>query len=72
MRRHRKLEPLPALDGVYFHDPSSPTGESFLTFDQLKEGCEQLMDPKLANAVARDFGKVHYSQDPTYNLRRKK
>jgi hypothetical protein len=73
VRRRRRLPPAPPqLDGVYFADPESPTGETFITFEQLKAGAEELMDPRLAQLVARDFGKIPYQVDPTYNMRKKK
>lgn len=66
-RRLRKLrEALPKGDpnGLYL-------GDEFVTFDELHQTCQELMDPANAPLVESELGKMHYTKDPTYNMRKK-
>jgi hypothetical protein len=71
-RRRRKLPPAPQGDpnGTWLPDHERKT-EVFVPFDELQYMCKDMMNPANA-AFAEDMGKVHFSKDPTYNLRRKR
>lgn len=67
-RNLRKLhDSIPKGDpnGIHF-------GETFVSFDELHEVCSALMDPANSAEVETHLGKMHYTKDPPYNLRRKK
>lgn len=56
--------------GIYIVDPRTRT-EVFVSFDDLHEACKEIMTLP-DSYIANETGKIHYSEDPTYNLRRKK
>ncbi len=71
-RALRKLrDSIPKADpgGVYLTDPTTGR-EHFMSYKDLHLLAKDLMDPVNASAVAQYMGKVHYKDDPTYNLRR--
>lgn len=71
-RNRRKLPPAPpALDGVFLTNPDIDQ-HIFVTFDELQFACAQVMEPSNSRIVEEELGKMHYSKDPTYNMRRKK
>lgn len=57
-------------DGIYIVDPRTKQ-EVFVPFDELHEACKEIMELP-ADMIEAQTGKMHYTQDPTYNLRRKK
>lgn len=56
--------------GMYLVDPMG--GEVFVTFDQLRQMCEDIMSPAYATIVESDLGKMPWHRDPTYDMKRKK
>lgn len=72
-RRRRKLGPPLEGDpnGTWLPDPL--TGRQvFVPFDDLQYACKDVMNPENDWFFEQECGKMHWSKDPTYNLRRKK
>lgn len=69
---HRARASLPKPDpgGTWFRDPDSGR-EVFIPWEHLHLMCRDIMDPKNADFVEADLGKMHFSKDPTYNLKGK-
>ena len=67
-RRLRKIkEELPIADphGLYL-------GAEFISYDTLHQVCSDIMHPANASFVEAELGKMHYTKDPTYNMKRGK
>lgn len=71
--RARKLGPIPTGDpsGFFVREPEGQ-GEAFITFAEVEETCQLIMDPANASLVENQLGKMDWKDDPTYNLRRTK
>jgi hypothetical protein len=71
-RRRRGLPPpAPMPDGLYLLDPQTNT-EHFISWEDLSYLCKDMVNPSNADVVERELGKLHWRNDPTYNLRRRK
>lgn len=68
---HKLRDAIPAgdLSGMYIHRDGV---EHFITFEELQTICQAIMHPINESVVEQQFGKMHYSKDPTYNMGRKK
>ena len=71
-RLRRKIkDSLPKIsDGIWLRNPDTG-GETYVPFDHLHEIAKDIMHPANASAVEAELGKMHYTKDPTYNMRRK-
>lgn len=45
---------------------------TFVSYSDLHHACADLMHPINEREVEQELGKMHYSKDPTYNMRRGK
>lgn len=52
-------------DGLYL-------GVEFVSYVDLNRACAEIMHPALAPLVEQEFGKMHYTKDPTYHMKRKR
>lgn len=70
MLPRRKLPPRPLPDnGVrLFHRGRGVF--IFVTFDKLHEMAQQVMDPRNSVYAEQQLGKMHYTKDPTYHMRK--
>lgn len=69
LRKYPK--PKAPADGMFFYDQITGSGEVFITFDELAQAGRQIMAAP-DHIVEAELGKMHYSRDPTYNMRRKR
>jgi hypothetical protein len=71
LRKLRESIPKPDPGGIYLFDHTTGR-EHFMPYDHLHRLAQDLMDPANAQVVAEALGKMHYKNDPTYNLRKKR